>query len=49
MRQSIRSRPCSRAVNPYGDVHSAERIAGERKGSADPPELLQKRFHMLGD
>jgi hypothetical protein len=49
MRQSISSRPCSRAVNPYGGLHRAEPIVAERKRSADPPELLQKRFHMLGD
>lgn len=43
------ARDCSRAVNPYGDGHSAERIVAKVKRSFEPRELLKKRLHMFGD
>jgi UDP-N-acetylglucosamine 2-epimerase (non-hydrolysing)/GDP/UDP-N,N'-diacetylbacillosamine 2-epimerase (hydrolysing) len=43
------ARDCSRAVNPYGDGRSAERIVAELKRLRDPRGLLKKRFHMCGD
>jgi UDP-hydrolysing UDP-N-acetyl-D-glucosamine 2-epimerase len=35
---------CSKAVNPFGDGHSAERIVQQLKEVADFPRLLQKSF-----
>jgi UDP-N-acetylglucosamine 2-epimerase (non-hydrolysing)/GDP/UDP-N,N'-diacetylbacillosamine 2-epimerase (hydrolysing) len=36
---------CSDVQNPYGDGHSAERIAGHLAAVSNPRSLLKKRFH----
>jgi UDP-hydrolysing UDP-N-acetyl-D-glucosamine 2-epimerase len=39
---------CSQVVNPYGDGHAADRIVARLASSANPRDLLQKRFHDVG-
>jgi UDP-hydrolysing UDP-N-acetyl-D-glucosamine 2-epimerase len=38
---------CRDVVNPYGDGHSAERIAGLLRSLPNPRGLLKKRFHWV--
>lgn len=38
-------RDCSRTVNPYGDGHSAPRIAALLADAPEPATLLRKKFH----
>ena len=38
---------CSRTINPYGDGHSAPRIADLLANAPDPASLLRKPFHEL--
>jgi UDP-hydrolysing UDP-N-acetyl-D-glucosamine 2-epimerase len=40
---------CHDVVNPYGDGHSAERIATVLRRLPDPRGLLKKRFHWVGE
>jgi UDP-N-acetylglucosamine 2-epimerase (non-hydrolysing) len=35
---------CSGVVNPYGDGHAAEKIAGVLKTLSDPKALVKKSF-----
>jgi UDP-hydrolysing UDP-N-acetyl-D-glucosamine 2-epimerase len=38
---------CRHVVNPYGDGHSSDRIAGILRALPEPRQLLKKRFHWV--